>query len=1197
MAVDLHFEESLLRQLKPEDPWLPPKPWESVLSENGASYSPSSNHASLDCCLYDLSSVSEASLVRLVLNALQGVQSAVLSIEKLSALFCADPADRSSHRIPTLWNRSLSTCALGKMLKSIGCSGSLVILLHKFVDYFTMSTSAGGTMEIGQGKPGHEGENMKEGNDTGYPSQSLVNQAFAVAVRTVLEGYLCALDTLSASVNLRRTFNDLKLGSEAPQLGSFTSVSHSKVTLLETYLHTKELRTQIEALGHLCHLSDSALCFSTTSFEDVVAKAFAEIRKFPWGGNLLTYLYTELQVVDPAHCSLLKFLFQRALEPYCRFIRSWIYEAKISDPYDEFVVEYSADPLPYSHGKAGIPADFPLASVREQDGVSIPCFLRDVLVPLLRAGQQLQMVMKLLRLCNYVHAGEDNFEDILPGSSDFCSNGISGSPLSFNREEIEAIVLSRKNYYCKMQEKLDKFMGNLDIKYRQVVSYDAAYDCTSYNGANMDALHISNLDETLDSPSAADERDLNRDSEVSSTEDDFSYVQEPSDCSSTEGSDEQVNAGRPIHLHDNVAGSKPNYLSSLCFSSLSPTKAVGEVSVVKQSSDMRNDLVYPCCGEISMRKHDTSCVEFVELSRPWMSESKYVGEKHVLGWPVGGLRGNPLSIHQRYSNYRNPQNSSSDQYKIMPDINRDLTPGITLMHNVGQGNEFSSSSSYLTQSWNARHSGNALSMNPMLTKNAFILDVDKPREKSTNISKAFPYFDFLSATNPLKVYEKRSSFDQRHHIGPKNFPSLDTETSGVGSVNGCRMTHKVEDVRLAKDDLDHSNASKNLEDVSGVHLKNACGGSSWQVLLRGSPGVNHDSNEHGLDKNAIYEMPLDFIIDKGLVQEIMLQLSIKLLEGGFDLQEHFYALRRYHFMEIADWADLFVTSLWHHKWYFTEADQKIPEIQGLLESSIQRSSCESDHCKDRLYVYVKNQNKTPFSTAALGLGYKIDWPVTIVLTPDALRIYADIFTYLIQLKLAVLSLADVWCSLKDFKHLISETGQKYQSARTKFNCIVKLRHQVNHFVSTLQQYVLSQLSDVSWCRFCFSLKHEVKDMMDLESVHMAYLKDSLRICFLSDETLSISQNIERILQCALDFRSCLVKGLGGSDKQDLVEHMSQINVSQALSIKRKFDKNLKELHSSYLKSSKQGELGLPRLWTCLNYNDYYTDAFVNDMWH
>lgn len=61
MAVDLHFEESLLRKLKLEDPWLPPKPWESVPSESGASDSLYSNHASFNGCLYDLSSVSVSS--------------------------------------------------------------------------------------------------------------------------------------------------------------------------------------------------------------------------------------------------------------------------------------------------------------------------------------------------------------------------------------------------------------------------------------------------------------------------------------------------------------------------------------------------------------------------------------------------------------------------------------------------------------------------------------------------------------------------------------------------------------------------------------------------------------------------------------------------------------------------------------------------------------------------------------------------------------------------------------------------------------------------------------------------------------------------------------------------------------------------------------------------------------------------------
>lgn len=37
--------------------------------------------------------------------------------------------------------------------------------------------------------------------------------------------------------------------------------------------------------------------------------------------------------------------------------------------------------------------------------------------------------------------------------------------------------------------------------------------------------------------------------------------------------------------------------------------------------------------------------------------------------------------------------------------------------------------------------------------------------------------------------------------------------------------------------------------------------------------------------------------------------AIKLLKEGFDLHEHLMALRRYHFMEQADWADSFIISL------------------------------------------------------------------------------------------------------------------------------------------------------------------------------------------------------------------------------------------------------------------------------------------------
>lgn len=302
-------------------------------------------------------------------------------------------------------------------------------------------------------------------------------------------------------------------------------------------------------------------------------------------------------------------------------------------------------------------------------------------------------------------------------------------------------------------------------------------------------------------------------------------------------------------------------------------------------------------------------------------------------------------------------------------------------------------------------------------------------------------------------------------------------------------------------------------------------------------------------------------------------------------------------MEIADWADSFITSLWHHKWNVAEPSQRLPEIQSLLDLALQRSSCESHHYKERLFVYMKDQGMMSTSSSVSGvhafdyiaLGYRVDWPVSIVLTPDALKTYAEIFSFLTQIRLAVFSLTDIWLLLKG---LMSQDSAPSLQEKTKFNALMKMRQQVNHFVSTLQQYVQSQLSHVSWCRFLNSLKHQVKDMLDLESVHVAYLADALHICFLSDETRHVASFIENILQCALDFRFCFAgSGLkAGSRGVNMSELLAQINLSQVLTIKTTFEENLKELYLCYLKSPKHSEFVLCRFWEFLNYNDYFSNV-------
>lgn len=111
-----------------------------------------------------------------------------------------------------------------------------------------------------------------------------------------------------------------------------------------------------------------------------------------------------------------------------------------------------------------------LSQVR--DGVTLPCFLKEFLIPLLRAGQQLQVVVKLLELCNSLGTCNATHEQILPFLEDFPSEyPIFASALTFNRGNMENMALARKSYYESLQGNVDNILAkNFDFVSQQVIT-------------------------------------------------------------------------------------------------------------------------------------------------------------------------------------------------------------------------------------------------------------------------------------------------------------------------------------------------------------------------------------------------------------------------------------------------------------------------------------------------------------------------------------------------------------------------------------------------------------------------------------------------------------------------------------------------------------------------------------------------------
>ncbi|CAG7901139.1 unnamed protein product [Brassica rapa] len=105
--------DSLLEKLKQEELYLPPSNWESLHSQS-RQFRPPTRASPLSSSFVSVSSA--FTLFMLALNALQGVESSLISKQKLSYGLCSEPADRTTHQSLSLWHRLSSIDALGQIL-------------------------------------------------------------------------------------------------------------------------------------------------------------------------------------------------------------------------------------------------------------------------------------------------------------------------------------------------------------------------------------------------------------------------------------------------------------------------------------------------------------------------------------------------------------------------------------------------------------------------------------------------------------------------------------------------------------------------------------------------------------------------------------------------------------------------------------------------------------------------------------------------------------------------------------------------------------------------------------------------------------------------------------------------------------------------------------------------------------------------
>ncbi|ONM14890.1 Spc97 / Spc98 family of spindle pole body (SBP) component [Zea mays] len=1022
---------TLLSTLRVNGPWTPPGTWESVIPESGAARVSHLGGRPRLQPIYELASVTDDALIHLALHALYGVKTSLDEIEELSALSSSNPADRTSNRVPNVWLRSSSTTSMGSILKSFRSTGLAVFFLCKFVHFYLFQSRE---MNCAS-REVHEHEDSGDKDTKQHQPYTLVNQAFAAAVNKVLEGYFCSLNTLLASIRLRRSVGQSGIASKISN--GMSCDPTSEVTLLEVYLHTEELRRHVKSLGNICFPKFAGL---TLCQEGLNTDANVEFENFPRGTDLLSYLYVHIRDADPVHYGLLKYLFIRSCEPYFNFIKSWIYRASVDDPYEEFLITQTEN-----KGAQGISSDitddFILFPLKGRNHVSAPCFLKEICHPLLRTGQQLQVLMNLLKYCNLAATEGDvypsrniiHMEGVLPWFDTPIESSMNS--FTFSKSAIEALTCKRDAMYKLMMEKLQHFFSNVEV-----IAFDTASNFLHKRTDLVDAsvsdaeLFYGDSDAVLPCNMAADEKDdSSSNSQESSDKED---PLESSECSSyTSMDDTEVESSTAC---ENLSSS----MFSLYCTSTGEAKGSLVTSKLLSSQSSSVDHGINCAIPIECEKDDRLSCKHV-LVHPQNTKHTAVPDGSELDYQYSQF--SPFDRFMKRASCSFESMNSVGEF-LYSDHKRSVGNAVYPLHSESGSTKLSNSKNYekfvtINQPWNTSIPYN-LSLNPILKNAACYHTESDMQQKSKNQSLAS--FDFESVMDPCEVYCARS-------------PSLLVESVNGAATAGQPSTQPYEQPDcstklLQAQTRSQSSLTSSGEMSTGDSLqKNASGGAFWEISLL----YNDKSKEKpAMDFSSQFDMPLDIVIDKCIIQEILLQykyvssFTMKLLEEGFDLCAHLLALRRYHFMEIADWADSFIASIYQKKWSFVKSEQKRSEIQGLMDLALQRSSCDSDPYKERLFIYMRESPVDSVDASPCGLdllddillGYKAEWPMNIVITVDALKIYAEIFCYLLQVRFAVFSLTEVWRFLKELTQFIGRSSHSRSDVLKKLNFVMKLRY-------------------------------------------------------------------------------------------------------------------------------------------------------------
>ena len=211
-------------------------------------------------------------------------------------------------------------------------------------------------------------------------------------------------------------------------------------------------------------------------------------------------------------------------------------------------------------------------------------------------------------------------------------------------------------------------------------------------------------------------------------------------------------------------------------------------------------------------------------------------------------------------------------------------------------------------------------------------------------------------------------------------------------------------------------------------------------------------------------------------------------------------------------------------------------LNRVLDTALSGSVLASaDPFSSNLTFLLEQETDRNIGIPGLSLTYQALWPDNIVLSLDTVSKYSLILDFQLELRLTMLSLELDWAN----ENLVLRRDKK--CAPALLHRVNLMRHEMMHFMRNLQDYVASQVLEISWLEFQDNLLHKVKCVDDLIVMHEKYLNRAIFRCLLNPKAAPVLKIVRDIFACVTKFSGLISTRMTGDQDESWAKIEAQYN--------------------------------------------------------